>query len=99
MAPEVLCVGPGIIASQWTMEHAIGDLGSEIRQPSNPYANLSQYVSLCYQVNALKSIFPELAPPQSSLPSRAMDLEGGYLLLRAWERRLSLMTESGSIAL
>ena len=41
IASKVYCVGPGIIASQWTMERAISHLGCEIHQPSNPYANLS----------------------------------------------------------
>ena len=55
MAPEVHRAGPAIVASQWTMERAIGDLGSEIRQPSNPFMNLSERASLHCQINALKS--------------------------------------------
>ncbi len=42
LAPETVCVGPPGIHSQWTMERVIGDLGSEMRQPSNSYANLCQ---------------------------------------------------------
>lgn len=56
--PEVIQVGPGIIASQWTMERAIGDLGGEIRLPSNLYANLSQRAVRCCQVNAIKAMVP-----------------------------------------
>ena len=41
IASKVHRVGPGIVTSQWTMERAIGNLGHEIHQPSNPYANLS----------------------------------------------------------
>ena len=41
IASEAFCAGPGIVASQWVMERAIGDLVREIRQPSKPYANLS----------------------------------------------------------
>ncbi len=39
LAPEVTRIGPPICSSQWTMERTIGNLGEEIRQPSNPYAN------------------------------------------------------------
>ncbi|KAF8156737.1 hypothetical protein B0H34DRAFT_798121 [Crassisporium funariophilum] len=42
------------------MERAIGDLGQQIRQPSNPYANLCQIALRRAQTNALKSICPEL---------------------------------------
>ncbi|KAG0696652.1 hypothetical protein DFH29DRAFT_784558, partial [Suillus ampliporus] len=35
--------GPLICASQWTMERTIGNLVEEIRQPSNPYANLGRH--------------------------------------------------------
>jgi hypothetical protein len=38
---EVFAKGPLICASQWTMERTIGNLVAEIRQPSNPYANLT----------------------------------------------------------
>ena len=99
MAPEVHRVGPAIIASQWTMERAIGDLGSEIRQPSNPFANLSQRASLRCQINALRSILPDLASSGKPWPHGSIDLEGGYVLLRARENRASLMTQSASIAL
>ncbi|KAF8230404.1 hypothetical protein L208DRAFT_1282051, partial [Tricholoma matsutake] len=41
-APEVIWIGPPAYSSQWTMEHTIGNLGEEMHQPSNMYANLSQ---------------------------------------------------------
>ena len=53
MAPKVHHIGPAIIASQWTMEWAIGNLRSEIQQPSNPFVNLLQCASLHCQINAL----------------------------------------------
>lgn len=98
-APEVSRVGPGIIASQWTMERAIGDLGGEIRLPSNPYANLSQRALRRCQVNALKSMIPDLEEISSTLPRGALDLQGGYVLLRAREARPSLMVGSAALAL
>jgi hypothetical protein len=99
IAPEVLRAGPGIIGSQWVMERAIGDLGSEISLPSNPYANLSQRAVLRCQVNALKAILPELDEPKNLLPRGALDLHGGYVLLRAREPSPSLMTDSAAVAL
>ena len=81
------------------MEWAIGDLGGKIWQPSNPYVNLSQCASLCCQINALRSILPYLASSGKPQPHRSIDLKGGYVLLRAWENRASLMTLCASIAL
>ena len=59
-APEVMRVGPGAYTTQFTMERTIGNLGQEIRQPSNPFANLARRALQRSQVNALKSIYPEL---------------------------------------
>ena len=39
---EVIHVGPPICSSQWTLERTIGNLGKEIKQHSNPFANFSQ---------------------------------------------------------
>jgi len=39
---KVIRIGPPICSSQWTLEHTIGNLGEEIKQHSNPFANLSQ---------------------------------------------------------
>lgn len=83
MAPETTRVGPGNIFSQWAMERSIGNLGEEIKQHSNPYANLSQRGLRRSQVNALKAMIPDLEPPENSVPRGAIDLGDGYLLLRA----------------
>ena len=45
------------------MERTIGNLGEEIRQPSNPFANLSQRGLRRSQVNALKAMIPDLEEP------------------------------------
>lgn len=58
--PEVMRVGPGAYSTQFTMERTIGDLGQEIRQPSNPFANLARRALRRSQVNALKSMYPDL---------------------------------------
>jgi len=81
------------------MEWAIGDLGGEIKLPSNPFANLSQCAVLHCQVNALKVILPELDEPKNLLPRGALDLHNGYVLLRAWEPSPSLMTDFAAVAL
>ncbi|KAG0694981.1 hypothetical protein DFH29DRAFT_880324 [Suillus ampliporus] len=76
--------GPPIYYLQWTMEHTVGNLGQEIGQPSNPYSNLSwEGVCRC-QVNALKAMIPELDVPPRGIPSTAIDLGSGYVLL--WKR-------------
>jgi hypothetical protein len=64
------------------MERTIGNLGQEIRQPSNPYVNLSREGVRQCQVNALKAMVPELDEPKPSLPQTAFDLGNGYALLR-----------------
>jgi hypothetical protein len=68
MAPEVVRVGPGAYYTQWMMEQTIGNLGEEIKQPSNPFANLSQRGIRHSQVNALKAMIPDLEPNSDSLP-------------------------------
>jgi hypothetical protein len=82
MAMEVTRVGPPIISSQWTMERTIGNLTQELRQPSNPYANLAQRALLRCQMNALKKIIPDLEELNDGLPRGAIDLGDGYILLR-----------------
>ncbi|KJA14969.1 hypothetical protein HYPSUDRAFT_149723, partial [Hypholoma sublateritium FD-334 SS-4] len=87
LAPEVLRIGPPICSSQWTMERTIGSLGQEIRQPSNPYANLSNRGVLRCQVNALTAMLPgQSTASDRSLPRGAIDLGSGYALLRAQDQ-------------
>jgi hypothetical protein len=50
---KVLRIGPPVCSSQWMLEWTIGNLGEEIKQPSNPFANLSQRGIWHAQVNAL----------------------------------------------
>jgi hypothetical protein len=86
-APEVIRVGPGAYTTQFTMERTIGNLGQEIRQPSNPFANLARRALQRSQVNALKSIYPELDPKSKlQLPKGAVDLGEGYIVLRPRDR-------------
>ncbi|KAF9456105.1 hypothetical protein BDZ94DRAFT_1351950 [Collybia nuda] len=82
----VVKAGPGIISSQWTMECTIGNLVEEICQPSNPYMNLSRQGLLQAQLNALKSLIPDLEPPEQPIPQTGIDLGGGYALPCAREK-------------
>jgi hypothetical protein len=73
------------------MERTIGNLGEEIKQPSNPYANLSQRGVRRAQVNALKSLIPDLDHDIVKIPRGARDLGDGYILLRAKDRTARLV--------
>ena len=87
LAHEVIRAGPLPYYSQWTMERTIGNLGREIKQPSNPYANLSQRGVRRSQLNALKAMIPDLELDQDIHPHGSEDLGDGYLLLRKRDKR------------
>ncbi|KAG2062347.1 hypothetical protein BDR06DRAFT_978729 [Suillus hirtellus] len=72
LAPKTLRKGPLICYVQWTMEHMIGNLGQEIQQPLNPYANLSQ--------EGLQHC--QLDEPSKGLPTGSVNLGDGYALLQ-----------------
>ncbi|KZT23108.1 hypothetical protein NEOLEDRAFT_1035852, partial [Neolentinus lepideus HHB14362 ss-1] len=80
---EVLRKGPLPCSSQWTMERLIGSLGGEVRQPSNPFANLSRRGLARCQNNALQSMAPYLSRQGNKVPHGAAPFGGGYALLRA----------------
>ncbi|KAL1739491.1 hypothetical protein HDZ31DRAFT_77554, partial [Schizophyllum fasciatum] len=81
---EVGRIGPGIIYSQWTIERTIGNLGEEIKQHANAFANLMQRGIRRCQVNALKAMIPDLTDSiERPLPRGAHDLGHGYAFLRA----------------
>ena len=83
---EVIRIGPPICSSQWTLERTIRNLGEEIKQHSNPFANLSQRGIRHACVNALVAMIPDLESQRSSgeQGSRgSKDLGDGYILLRA----------------
>jgi hypothetical protein len=86
LAPETVRLGPAICSSQWTMERTIGNLAAEIRQHSNPYANLSQRGLERSQVNALKAIYSDLDDEANTIPRGAIDLGDDFVLLRAKEQ-------------
>lgn len=86
LAPETIQKGPPICYAQWTMERTIGNLGQEIRQPSNPYANLSKEGLRRCQVNTLLSVIPELDEAPKGLSNGAVDIKDGYALLHKHDR-------------
>jgi hypothetical protein len=54
------------------MERTIGNLGEEIKQPSQPFANLSERGLRRCQVNALKSVLPHLIRKIQEFLSRTL---------------------------
>ena len=83
LAPDAVRLGPGVYTSQWTLERTIGNLGEEIKQPSNPYANLANCGLRRSQISALHALLPDLEPDTPVLPRGSVDLGNGYVLLRA----------------
>ncbi|KAJ6462630.1 hypothetical protein C8R45DRAFT_760842, partial [Mycena sanguinolenta] len=94
LGPKAIRLGPLPYFAQWTMERTIGNLGEEIKQPSDPYTNLSERGVRRSQVNALKAMVPELDTTDANaqkIPNTAEDLGDGYVLLRArdeWPQRI-----------
>ena len=80
IGPEITRIGPGTCSSQWCMERTIGILGQELRQPSNPYQNLSERGLRRAQINALENIIPDLAK-STHIPRVSDNLGDGYMLL------------------
>ena len=70
------------------MERSIGDLGQEIKQPSNPFANLAQHAVLRGQINSLQAACSSLhtQPLEYVPPHAAENLGGGFYLLRALDK-------------
>ena len=80
---ETIRKGPPISYAQWTMERTIGNLGQEIQQPSNPYANLAQEGVRRCRVNSLLAAIPELrVSSHQRHPDTAVDLVMGSLSCR-----------------
>ncbi|EIW78817.1 hypothetical protein CONPUDRAFT_59151 [Coniophora puteana RWD-64-598 SS2] len=82
LAAEAARVGSPICSSQYPMERTIGNLKEEMRQPSNPFANLAERGLLRAQMNALKAMYPSLAPSKDERdPTGSVSLGGGYTFL------------------
>jgi len=62
------------------MERMIGLFGSLIKQPSNPFANLTEQARKVAEVNALIAMWPDLEHAEQD-PHGSIDIGDGYLLL------------------
>lgn len=70
------------------MEHTIGNLGQEIRQPSDPFSNLAQQGIHHCQINTLLAMYPNLDLSQEGAnPHVSEDLSNGYVLLPKRDKR------------
>ncbi len=98
MIPEVLRVGSPACVAQWTMERMIGILTREIRQPSNPFANLSRHAVIRAQINALKAMIPDLELEKPCLPRGSLDVGQGYALVFPRESGASLISHPQHVA-
>jgi hypothetical protein len=85
LVPEIIRLGPGIYYTQWAMERTIGNLGEEIKQPSQPFANLSERGLRRSQTNALKVMLPHL-DEEHGPPRVSINLGQGYILLGARDK-------------
>ncbi|KAI6104466.1 hypothetical protein EDD17DRAFT_1481687 [Pisolithus thermaeus] len=74
------------------MEHTIGNLGQEIRQPSKPYENLTEEGVWHCRVNALLASMPELNDGTKGYPKGSVELGQGYVLLRKRDKQSWLLT-------
>jgi hypothetical protein len=84
IASETLRLGPLSCYARWTLETAIGNLGREIRQDRDLYANLTQRAILRAQINSLRARFPGVKLEftcQRAAPHRTRDFDSapGYL--------------------
>jgi hypothetical protein len=106
MAPETFHAGPLACYAQWTLETAIGNLGREIRQDRDIFANLTQRAILRAQLNSLQARFPGIRldlqeQREPSLPNGALEFEGctGYALLPRCEECPVPLLDDEAIAL
>ena len=91
---EVLQIRPPICSSQWTLERTIRNLGKEIKQHSNPFANLSQQGIRYACVNILMAIILDLEVNGSlggALPCGSEDLKNRYILLWVQDKHQHLL--------
>jgi hypothetical protein len=99
---EVIRIGPPVYSSQWTLECTIRNLGEEIKQHSNLFANLSQRGIRRARINALKAMIPDLdidGTTEEHLPQGCKDVGQGYLLLCAREEEVRPLRDCEGSAL
>lgn len=79
------------------MERTIGNLGEEIKQPSQPFANLSERGLRRSQTNALKVMLPHL-DEERGLPHISINLGHVYILLGARDKYAQYVCDKDAIA-
>jgi hypothetical protein len=90
-------LGPLCYYTQWMMERTIGNLTEEMKQPSQPFANLSQRGLRRAQVNALKAMIPNLEKTEKD-PRGSQDIGDGYVLLRAKDETMRTLQGAAATA-
>jgi hypothetical protein len=96
IASETVRICPLSCYSQWTIETAIGNLGGEIRNDQDPYANIAQRGILHAQLNSILAKSPHLKlckDSEGSFPQGAKDLRQGYALLHACQKTVKPVDE------
>lgn len=93
LGPETTRLGPLSLSAQWTMERIIGVLGSLVRQPSNPFANLAEQAKKMASVNGLLAMWPEVEH-KSGDPRGSINLGNGYILLGPKDNKLYSLSSS-----
>ncbi len=89
---QIVLNGSLIVRTQLPMERMIGQFGGELKQPSNPYANLSQRAARRMKINTAQAMMPSLDRAEQralGLPRGAEPIGDGYVFLRALERSRS----------
>ncbi|KAF5379709.1 hypothetical protein D9615_005670 [Tricholomella constricta] len=102
IAPETIRAGPLSCYAQWTMETAIGNLGEEIRQDRDPYANIAQRGILRAQINSIVAMMPGALlsdDTTSRIPRGGLDLGDSYILLRACQPAAVDVSEAEAAAI
>ena len=101
MAPETFRIGPLACYAQWTLETAIGNLGHEIRQDRDLFANLTQRAVMRAQVNSLCACFPQIEfdiGRRSSQSSHRCEFEGSFVFLPCCEDNPSPLSDDELLA-
>jgi hypothetical protein len=100
MGPETVRAGPLISYSQWTMESLIGNLGREIRQDKDPYANIAQRALMRAQTIAIQNIVSGLlATHGKNIPAGSIVLGNGFILLHPHETALMDVSPDEALAI
>ena len=101
MGPETFRISPLACYTQWTLETAIGNLGCEIQQDRDLFANLTQQAVLRSQVNSLRAHFPWIefeVGGCSSWLAHQCEFNSGFVFLPRCEEHPLPLSEDELIA-